>query len=113
MPLKDLSDADRQIVLECLHAAANGPFFPGGEFSTLLGWTRDEICEITERWPNLDDSDEDTYAIISNAMNWLIFYPIREKHLWPDYISVSRKEVFRIFSEWRGSVPKSPVDGFM
>jgi hypothetical protein len=32
MPLNDLTDAERQVVLECLQAAVTSPFFPMWDF---------------------------------------------------------------------------------
>ncbi|MEM8855949.1 MAG: hypothetical protein AAGD34_19765 [Pseudomonadota bacterium] len=94
-----------------MRSAAHGPFYPDREFGTLFGFTRKEIQALVDQWPDIDDSDEETYAAISNAMNNLIIYPIDNPHLWSDYISVSQSDVARIFSLWRGRVPTDPLDG--
>ena len=111
MPLADLNASDRTVILECLRAAATGPFFPSWEFHTLFGLERREWQEISDNWPEIDDTEERVYAAIGNSMNWLLFYPIDEEHLWSQYVSVSRAEVGRIFAVWRGGAPSSPIDG--
>ncbi|WP_162584044.1 hypothetical protein [Variovorax sp. PBS-H4] len=37
---------DSSIISECLWAAADGPFFPDWEFSTLFGLSREEVRDL-------------------------------------------------------------------
>ena len=55
MPLADLSPEERNIVLECLRGAAEGPFFPDWEFQTLFGLTRKEVKDIADAWPTVNE----------------------------------------------------------
>ncbi len=111
MALADLSDVDRRIVLECLQAAANGPFFPDWEFQTLFGLERSEVAEIANRWPNVDENDDNVYVAIKNAMNNLLGYPIDREREWSNFISVGPQELARVFAKLRGALPLDYFDG--
>lgn len=111
MALADLSDVERKIVRECLHAAANGPFFPDWEFSTLFGLERSEVAEFANHWPNIDESDEKICAAINNAMNNLLGYPIDREGEWSSFISVEPKELMIVLGKLRGALPLDYFDG--
>ena len=66
---------------------------------------------MLDSWPALDDANNEVYAAISNSMNYLLIYPIKNPHRWNEFVTVGPDEVARVFSKWRGSVPTSPVDG--
>ncbi|MEY2563212.1 MAG: hypothetical protein QOH88_1405 [Verrucomicrobiota bacterium] len=100
--LSSLNDAEKQTVFECLRAASDGPFFPDWEFHTLFGLHRDQVTRIVASISDIDDSSEDTALAINNAMNNLIGYPHRQEAAWSQFISVSREEVSRVFTKWRG-----------
>jgi hypothetical protein len=103
MPLTDLDQAEREIVKECLRAAAEGPFFDDWEFHTLFGLKRDEVKNVLESWPNVDESEGSVVLAINNSLNNLLGYPWSARdHEWPKFISVSKEEVGRVFSKWRG-----------
>jgi hypothetical protein len=51
MHLERLSRQESNIVGEALRAAADGPFFPDWEFSTLFGLKREEVRRIANEWP--------------------------------------------------------------
>ncbi|GKX36258.1 MAG: hypothetical protein MnENMB40S_38760 [Rhizobiaceae bacterium MnEN-MB40S] len=99
------------MVRECIRAAAEGPFYPEWEFGILFGLERREVQAVLARWPDIDDSDEIIYAVISNSTNNLLIYPIDNPDRWSAYVSVGPKDVARIFAAWRGNVPSSPIDG--
>ena len=102
MSLEQLSENERQIVLECLRAAYEGPFFPDEEFHTIFGLYRAEIGEVISSWPDIDESQLNVKLAINNAMNNLLGYPHRRQDVWAEYISVTAEEVYRVFSKWRG-----------
>jgi hypothetical protein len=99
--LEMLREADRQVIGECLTAAAEGPFFPDWEFHTLFGLYRWEVEEIAAAWPHVSDADERVALAINNSMGNLLGYPSGCQKEWPNYLSVSSQEVDRVFSEWR------------
>jgi hypothetical protein len=40
-------------------------------------------------------------VVINNSFNNLIGYPIKNKEKWPEFISVSRKKLIKIYADWR------------
>ena len=70
-----------------LHAAADGPFFPDGEFHTLFGLDRSEVRKIADEWPKCSASAEDVTTAVNNSLNNLLGYPHSEDAVWPQWIS--------------------------
>lgn len=62
---------DQEVILQCLLAAADGPFFPDWEFSTLFGFEREEIRRTASTWPDTDDGAEHGDAINATPKNFL------------------------------------------
>jgi hypothetical protein len=116
VPLADLDDKEREVVRECLWAAAEGPFFPDWEFHTLFGLERDEVRRIVFSWPALDENEESVVFAINNSMNNLLGYPLGEaEEAWPSFISVNREGLASIFDKWTRKPqhgPSSPHDYF-
>ena len=46
MNLRDFNDADQRVILECVRAAAAGPFFPVWEFYALFGLEHEELADM-------------------------------------------------------------------
>lgn len=111
MPLDDLNEYDRNVVRECLRAAAHGPFYPDWEFHLLFGFEREEIRSFLNSWPAIDDTKEDVAAAISNSINNLLYYPIDNPHRWNEFVSVSPDKLARIFEAWLENIPPSPTEG--
>lgn len=107
MSLVDLNEEERDVVRQCLRAAAESPFFPEWEFQTLFGLTRQEVKTVLISWPELDENDKLVIRAINNSFNNLLGYPARDKQeLWPKYVSVSGMELARIFDKWKGRQPR-------
>jgi hypothetical protein len=95
-------DADDEAAIgECLRAAADGPFFPDWEFSTLFGYSRDEIRELADSWPAAVD-DPAAWSAVNNSLLHLEGYPHGKWLVWHDWISVPFAEVRAVLSRWRG-----------
>jgi len=107
MPLADLTETEQNIVGQCLRAAADGPFFDDAVFHTLFGLSRDEVRDIADRFPDIDEFDEeptgcdDSWLAINNTFANLLGYPHGQESTWDSYISVSEDEVARIFEKWK------------
>lgn len=107
----DMSKELESIIGECLHAAANGPFFvdydakdnPCWEFPALLGFSQPEVKEISEQWPNVDIGDEFISEFISSCFAHLLGYPHRCEKYWPEYFSVSLRQLNEYADAWRHS----------
>jgi hypothetical protein len=101
MGLEHLTVDEREVVRRCLRAATEGPFFPGWEFDTLFGLTRDEVRSVWSSWPQLEIEDEVVRSAINNSFANLLGYPHNEQEAWDALISTDRDEVTRVFTKWR------------
>ena len=105
----DLSVELEWVIGECLNAAANGPFFvdkgakdnPYWEYQTLLGFTVEEVREISKQWPNVDFTDDYVSELIASCFANLLGYPHNCDKYWPDYISVSSSQLKEHAISWR------------
>ena len=100
MSLTDLSEEERRVVLECLRASLEGPFFPECEFTSLFGITRSDLARIVMAWPAVDEHADVVGLAINNSMNNLLGYPHRCEGEWSRFLSVPRQEVERIYLKW-------------
>ena len=102
MPLSDLTDAEKEVIFECLHCVASGEIILNDwEFPMLFGIEFTTLQKIVQNIPNLDDSSEETFLAINNSLNNLLGYPHGGESKWDRFISVSPAEVNRIFEKWR------------
>lgn len=113
MPLSNLTLTEQEVVRQCLHAAAKGPFFPNWEFQTLFGVSRETVARFLAAWPNVDDSEEDVKLAINNSMNLLFFYPHGCEGVWHEYFSVPVREIERVLLKWRGDSPRDSFEAMM
>ena len=111
MSLDDLSSNERDVVRECLTAAAEGPFFPDWEFEILFGITRADVRTVQENWPP-NRHDRMAQAAINHSFNNLLHYPHREKEAWSNFISVSPSEACRVYEKWKGRYVDRYINGF-
>lgn len=104
MSFKTLPILQQEIIRQCLVAAAEGPFFPEWEFSTIFGIDRDELSNVIKAWPNIDDNEEIAFLAINNSMNNLLGYPHGEKDkAWHHYIHASPEELRQTYTLWTKS----------
>jgi len=107
MPLSDLNEDEICIVAECLKAASHGPFFEDNEFHTLFGVTREEAQFVSDRFPNVDEHDDeatgsdDSWLVINNTLVNLIGYPHGKQSIWDQHISVPKTQVEEIYKKWK------------
>lgn len=111
MPLAQLTDEERAIVLECLECVASGKIIPDWEFSIVMGIQRGELLDVVDRWPDVDDSDDTVSLAINNSLNNLLGYPHAYHSRWDDVLSVPKSEVARVFRKWRGKPASRYFDG--
>jgi hypothetical protein len=106
--LANLDDREREVVRECLRATVEGPFFPDWEFEIIFGLKRDDVRQVLQSWPAVNEADESVVRAINNSFNNLLGYPARNKQdVWPTFISVSGLELARIFDKWKGRTPRT------
>jgi hypothetical protein len=111
MPLSGLTDREAEVVLRCLRAAVEGPFFPEWEFHVLIGLSRAEVAALAARWPNIDDTETQVQGAINNALNNLLGYPHNEPEAFRERVGESVQEVKRIFAKWRRACGLSADSG--
>lgn len=102
MSLKNLTAEERELVLRCLRASVEGPFFEDVGFHTLFGLTRAEVAGVAANWSTIDECEEAVGLAINNSMGNLIGYPhevdAQEAQSW---IGADWHEVERVFNKWR------------
>lgn len=104
MSLNNLSEDEKNVVLQCLIAIRDGPFIHPLGFHPRLGLEREELAEIVARWPHVDDTIEtsrESIALNNCIATALNTYAIRPEE-WPRWFSVPREEVKRVYEKWRG-----------
>ena len=103
MTLNNLTDAETEVVFDCLRCVAAGDvILDDWEFHILFGITFDRLEEIVRRLPDIDESDEDVQLAINNSLNNLLGYPHGRDARFLARVVVPRQEVARIFCKWRG-----------
>jgi hypothetical protein len=100
--LEALNDQERDLIGQCLRAAASGPFFPDWEFHTLFGLDRDDVLAIAAEWPVVVDRDAVELAI-NNAVVHLLWYPHGCEVEWPEWISDTPERLYNILTKLRGT----------
>ncbi|MCE9553685.1 MAG: hypothetical protein K8T91_09985 [Planctomycetes bacterium] len=108
MALEHLDEAEQAIVLGCLRAVVNGPFFPDWEFRTAFGLKRSEMADILARWQVLSESNEMVSAGINNAMNNLLIWwgwqddnPEQGAQVLKQWAGTTADDIERVFDKWR------------
>ena len=96
-----VNESWRRVVLECIRASVEGPFFPEWEFTSLFGIARRDVARIVASWPETDDDAAEVALAINNSMNNLLRYPHGREEDWPRFLSVAPDEVERIYLKWR------------
>ena len=110
MDFENLSDVDKVVVGQALHAAADGPFFPDWEFHTLFGLERSDVRAIANAWPERNASSKDIELAVNNALNNLLGYPHQQEVVWSQWMSVDRRQLNGLFNRLRGLRDESYFD---
>lgn len=97
-----LTDHEKKVVLECVHAVINGPFIPEQLFHTLMGIERSDYIRFIDDWEGDSLKNEDEANYIYCALLQLIEYPHNKDDVWFDYISEPKENVSKIFYKFSG-----------
>jgi hypothetical protein len=104
MALEKLTHKEKDIVLTCLRAIADGPFIKNDwELHSRIGVHRSILNKLIKRWPKIDDSvdDSDETLAINGAMNVVCYgIPFSEVD-WREWFKVDRDTVTGVFEKWR------------
>ena len=101
--LSDISNAESQLIAECLRAVAVGPFIPDWEFQTLFGVERSDVASLADKWPNVDLRNAEVVDIVCSALNNLLGYPHGKDAYWSEFISATRQELDELQQSLFGS----------
>lgn len=74
---------------------------PASQRRWAMGFERDEVRRIAQRWPDWEDEVEQSDAV-NNVLNMLLGYPHGRWDVWHDYISPVSEDVARVYARWRG-----------
>jgi hypothetical protein len=71
MVLRNLSKVEQDLVFQSLKAIAEGTEIGDWEFHSRLGVGRATLKELISKWPNINDSveDSDEFLAINNCLN--------------------------------------------
>jgi hypothetical protein len=99
--LAKLSDSDRQIILQSMNGILNGRFLEG-EFHARLGIEPEELRQIVEAYPNIDDTDDNSNAAlaINNCLNEVCHGIRFSNREWSQWFTVSKSEVEEVYRKW-------------
>ncbi|MCI0616023.1 hypothetical protein L0244_23820 [bacterium] len=106
MSIKNLSNEDQTIILECMKCILEGPYISDVELPTRLGINRSELKKITECWPDIDDfrSDSSAYLAVNNCLNEVCHGISFSNDDWSVWFKTTRSEVRNIYNRWAKSV---------
>jgi len=117
--LNKLSCKEKKIILECLKAAAFGPFFSEEMLYTVIGVKKSEILEVIKKWPNINIKKQKIYHLIYVVFWNMIFFPNGfndnlPDYVWNNYISVPYEKASEIFYKFTGEkkTESQKWDGF-
>jgi hypothetical protein len=68
MRTDDLSEAELDVIGQCLRAAVDGPVLPDWEFHGLIGLDRVEVAVVAEEWPSTSSKSRQDLAV-GNVLN--------------------------------------------
>jgi hypothetical protein len=99
MSLAAMTPEEREVVRRAM--AATFRYFDF-DFQTRLGVTPEEMRELLEAWPQIDDTGDDSDAClaINNSLNDLLNGVGISERESLDLLGASRDEVERIYKKW-------------
>jgi hypothetical protein len=102
--IKSLTEEERKTVFQCMVAIYRGPFISDPAFHPMVGVGREELRQILDAWPAIDDIGDASpaYLAINNSMAHMV-HGLKAQSVWSDWVDVSREEAERVFIKWKQS----------
>jgi hypothetical protein len=102
MPIKDLSEDEKAVVLQCLRAIAESELIDDWEMQTRLGVTRKTLREVISSWPNIDDTAVDSAEslAINNCMNEICHGVRVPPDEWKQWFTVTKAQILNAYRKW-------------
>jgi effector-binding domain-containing protein len=111
MALSQLNAEEHEVVLRCLCAAVEGPFFEDEEFHALFGLYRHEVAAVVARWPEVCDTDENAALAVNNSLVNLLWYPHYQGRKLQEIVGATDAEIERILVKFRQGRPETLMLG--
>ena len=102
MSFKELSASEKETVLQCMKAIADGPEIEEWEFHTRLGFDRPSLRRIISLWPDIDDSSKnsDDFLAINKCLNEVSHGVNISAADWPKWFTRPKDEVKQTYHKW-------------
>lgn len=102
MAFKELSSSEKETVLQCMKAIAEGSEIEDWECHTRLGIVRSTLRRIIRLWPEIDDSSNrsDEFLAINNCMNEICHGIHIAPTEWGKRFTQSRDEIRHTYHKW-------------
>jgi hypothetical protein len=102
MAFKELSRNEKEIVLQCMKAIADGPEIEEWEFHTRLGIVRPSLRRIISQWPAIDDSSDnsDEFLAINNCLNEVCHGVKMPDTEWRKWFAQPKDEIIKTYNKW-------------
>lgn len=99
MTLHALTVSEKEVVRRAMLATFDYFTF---DFGTRMGIEADEMRQLVERWPNVDDTNDSSAAClgINNALNDLLNGQGISEQEAREKIGVSRDEMRHVYKKW-------------
>lgn len=107
MALEHLKKTEQDLVLCCLGAVVQGPFFNDSQFHAMFGLGRAEVASILTCWRTLPETELDVFIGINNAMNNLLIWwgwqdedPEEGTHILRLWVGAPADEIQCVYLRW-------------
>ena len=102
MAFKHLSPNEKEMVLKCMKAIADGPEIEDWEFHTRLGIGRSDLRRIICLWPEIDDTSDRSpeFLAINNCMNEICHGVNISPTEWRRRLTQTRDEIRDTYHKW-------------
>jgi hypothetical protein len=102
MAFKELSQSEKEIVLQCMKAIADGPEIEDWEFHPRLGIDRLTLRRIISVWPEINDGTEnsDEFLAINNCLNEVCHGFDIPPTEWGKTFTHSKDEIRQTYAKW-------------
>jgi len=101
MYFSQLNEQEQQTILESMKAVLESGKLEF-EYSSRLGIDEEDLKQVIEKFPNLDDSDDssnETLAI-NNCLNEICYGVNFTENDWRKWFSQSYEEVEKVYKRW-------------
>ncbi|WP_168879640.1 hypothetical protein [Rhizobium sp. P28RR-XV] len=96
MKLNNLSKNDLEIIKDCLIFSEDERVFPGWEFETLFGISRERFSAVSKEWPAVDSESQDVEMAVIGCLNNILGYLHMSDKDWKNNFSFTPNELLKI-----------------